>query len=111
MSDIIINWDKLLIFADKLRKSKVMFSLLSLTLFDTLLFLHADLFLRCVVFPLLKELIAKYCWQNKNQLASKFLNFDLSEKHFSFTFDGQLNVVQSAEPMVLSFSFDLFLLA
>lgn len=57
MSDIIINWNKLLIFADKLRKSKVMFSLLSLTLFDALLFLHADLFLRRIVFPLLKEFI------------------------------------------------------
>lgn len=34
-----------------------MFSLLSLTLFYSLLFIHADLFLKCTIFPLLKELI------------------------------------------------------
>lgn len=54
---IVINWNKLLSFVDELRKSKVMFSLLSLTLFNSLLFIHADLFLKCTIFPLLKELI------------------------------------------------------
>lgn len=61
---IAISWNKLLIFVDKLRRSK-MFSLLSLTVFDALLSLRVDLFPRCIAFPCLKSSLPHFVGEIK----------------------------------------------